>query len=231
MKASDVKFPKWLPYWARPIPPALREARAFAAQILGDRLEAATRIPGWLHPDQAALLSHLAHLCPAGPIVEIGSFRGKSTVFLASAMKETNSLTAIDPHQFSPTKGGGDSQADEKEGETSWEDFQRTLLAWGFDGVVKVVRDLSHAVAPNWNEPIAFLWIDGDHRYEGVSRDIADWVDFVMPGGFVGFHDTHSGHAGHGGPRRALRDVGYLADRGFETWLELRNAWFFRRRG
>jgi predicted O-methyltransferase YrrM len=230
MKTSDVKFPNWLPRWARPIPPRLREARDLTAEVFGESLEAARRIPGWLHPDQAAMVCHLARLCPDGPIVEIGSFKGKSTVFIARAMKKTNTLTAIDPHLLTYAGDERDLDGRYRNEVTSWDDFQRTLHEWKLQDTVDVIRDYSHEVVKRWDAPIAFLWIDGDHREESVSRDIADWIDRVAPGGFAGFHDTHPGHAGHGGPRKALEKAGFLADHGFETWLELRNAWFFRRR-
>jgi hypothetical protein len=214
----------------RPIPPRLREARDFTDEVFGETLAAARRIPGWLHPDQAAMVCHLARLCPDGPIVEIGSFKGKSTVFIARAMKKTNRLTAIDPHLLTYAGDERDLDGRYRNEVTSWDDFQRTLHEWKLQDTVDVVRDYSHEVVKRWNAPIAFLWIDGDHREESVSRDIADWIDRVAPGGFAGFHDTHPGHAGHGGPRKALEKARFLADHGFETWLELRNAWFFRRR-
>lgn len=230
MKTSDVKFPSWLPRRVRPAPPRLREARAFTAGLLGESLEAARRIPGWLHPDQAAMVCHLARLCPDGRIVEIGSFKGKSTVFIARAMKTTNSLTAIDPHLLTHAGDERDLDGRYRNEATSWDAFQETLREWKLRDAVEVIRDYSHGVVERWSDPIAFLWIDGDHREESVSRDIADWIDFVVPGGFAGFHDTHPRHAGHGGPRKALEKAGLLAGRGFETWLELRNAWFFHRR-
>jgi len=231
MMTTDVKYPQWLPKWLRPAPLDLKRARTFTEEFFADRLESVHRIPGWLHPDQAAMLCHLARICPDGPIVEIGSFKGKSTVFLAVAKKETNSLTSIDPHILTVSGDKRDREAECTSEKTSWDAFNGTLNDWNIEDEVSVVRDFSYNVSGQWSDPIAFLWIDGDHRYEGVVRDIGDWVEKVQPGGFVGFHDTHPNHAGHGGPRRAILEAGCLAPRGFETYLELRNAWFFRRSG
>ena len=81
----------------------------------------------------------MAHICPQGPIVEIGSFRGKSTVFLARGMKHSNTLTAIDPHAMTESgkqiswKKRIDSlngEAERQNINTSWEAFNRTLRDW-----------------------------------------------------------------------------------------------------
>ena len=97
MAGSQVKYPRWLPPGFRPVPSRLSEARLYASTAFGQKWRAATQVAGWLHQDQAAMLCHLAKLAPEGPIVEIGSFRGKSTVFLASGMKDSNRVFAIDP--------------------------------------------------------------------------------------------------------------------------------------
>lgn len=229
MRQSDIKDPSWLPRFLRPVPDRLRAARSFTRSVLGDRFEEAARLVGWLHPDQAAMVCHLARLSPPGPIVEIGSFKGKSTVYIARGMKESNSFTAIDPHIYT-ISGEGEGGGEPAEPESSWEPLNRVLKEWDLTGRVRVIKDYSHVVRSGWAEPISFLWIDGDHRYEAVVKDIEDWAGLVVPGGYVGFHDTHPNHDGHGGPRRAIRDTEILGKGGFETFLELRNAWFMRRR-
>lgn len=230
MAATDIKYPTLLPRWARPVPVRLRDARAFTRRTLGDSFKAAKDLAGWLHPDQAAMICHLAHICPPGPIVEIGSFKGKSTVYIAHGMKDTNTFTAIDPHLSTLAGSRRDREATADGEQTTWEPFNTVLRKWNITDRVNVIRDYSYNVRKTWNDPIAFLWIDGDHSYDAVKKDIEDWVDLVMPGGFLAFHDTHRDHAGHGGPRKAIHDTGVLSTRGFETYLELRNAWFMRKR-
>ncbi|MBM2802220.1 MAG: hypothetical protein HW419_113 [Deltaproteobacteria bacterium] len=50
----------------------------------------------------------------------------------------------------------------------------------------------SERAVEGWHKPIGFLWIDGDHRYEGVSMDFHCWAPHVVPGGIIAFHDTYS---------------------------------------
>ena len=131
MASSDIKHPSWIPRGLRPAPAVLKDARVFTRDVFGEDRDKAHHIPGWLHPDQAAAICHLAHLSPEGPIVEIGSFKGKSTVFLARGMKATNALYAIDPHLQTDVgsredRKGGPFDSDE----TSWATFNRTLETW-----------------------------------------------------------------------------------------------------
>jgi len=55
---------------------------------------------------------------------------------------------------------------------------------------LKVIRGNSHEVWKDFQEPIHFLFIDGDHHYEHVSQDVQDWTPKVVIGGIVGFHDA-----------------------------------------
>ena len=235
--ATDIKHPAWLPRAFRPTPSLLRQSRAFTRSVLGADLDKALRIPGWLHADQAALLCYVAGICPDGPIVEIGSFKGKSTVFIAKGMKATNKLYAIDPHIFTEIGSRQDRAAakhsdnDNASGDTSWSTFNNTLTTWGIADKVTIIREFSHDARADFNDPIAMLWIDGDHVYDAVRKDIEDWVPLTMSSGFVAFHDTHPKHLGYpgGSVLSAIKDSGMLDSGDFESFLQLRNAWILRR--
>lgn len=235
--ASDVKFPRWLPRALRPTPPRLAEARQYLGVTLGDDLDQALAVPGHLHADQAALLCHAAKICPDGPIIEIGSFKGRSAVFIARGMKPTNHLHAIDPFMggaIGSRRDRAESQASGLDGDYGyelWETFNRSLDRLGVTERVTPIRALSQDARTDWSAPVAMVWIDGDHRYDGVRRDIEDWTPLVMPGGFAAFHDTHPAYSGHptGCVRKAIIDSGLATGGTFETYLELRNLWMFRR--
>lgn len=241
--ASDIREPAWMPRALRPAPPLLRDARATARRMFGDRLERARSIPGWLHPDHADTLCHLASVCPEGHIVELGSFKGKSTVFLATGMGAQRRMIAVDPHTLPlfgsrNDRAASDHSAHEADAGHSWPVFLKTLEDWGVRDRISIERAFSYDFRQAFHEPIALLWIDADHSYAAVKRDIEDWVDLVMPGGYLAFHDTHP-RRGHDLHQRgdaetrnvydAITDSGLPDDRGFRTVLQLRNAWFMRR--
>lgn len=112
-----------------------------------------------------------------GPILEVGSAFGLSTILLASAGGE---LVSVDPHT-----GEGCTQP-----EDSHDEFRRNLERFGLAGRVAVHRMTSREAARRYEGPaLGLVYVDGLHTYEGVRRDIADWLPFVEPGGLVVFDD------------------------------------------
>ena len=116
--------------------------------------------------------------------VEIGSARGKSTCFIARALKENNKgrLFAIDPH--TRTDWNDTDSVD------SYALLRSNLGRLDLDDYVTVLRETSAKAAADWHRPIDLLFIDGDHSYEGVKNDWKRFVRFVKPFGIVIFHDT-----------------------------------------
>ena len=132
-----------------------------------------------------------------GVIVEIGSYRGKSTICLAKGSMKNNKrriVYAIDPHKdFKGIFGGKYSTKDK-------EIFLENLKKYNVADTVKYIQKTSHEASKNFNNKIALLFIDGDHRYESVKQDINDWLPFVVTGGIVMLHDVKKGS----GPKRVL---------------------------
>lgn len=151
---------------------------------LNDITSAPLEVEGHLNPDEADLLEKLASEVTNGCIVEIGSFRGKSTIRLANGARVSGcEVYAVDPHD--PFNDNG-----------TWfgiEDravFLRNILDAGVADIVKPVFLKSHVAGDGWKELIGLLFIDGDHTYEGVKRDIQCWVKHVVNGGLIAFHDS-----------------------------------------
>jgi len=150
--------------------------------------------PGFLTEREARFLSLAAACTPApGVILEIGSFKGKSTVGLASvaARYRLGSVVAVDPHTApSSTDPGLGGQA------SSFEDFRHTLTRAGLTDHVEVHRKFSRELATGWNRPIRLLWIDGDHTYPGAKQDLDLFVPHLAAGGVVALHDVLHNFAG-----------------------------------
>jgi len=128
-------------------------------------------------PAEGAMLRHYAE--GARCLVEIGVAEGTSAWELRHAADPAGSLYLIDP--YLPGRIPGLNMA---------RIVARRLLG-GQDGVRPVwIQDFSHEASLGWDDSIDFLLIDGDHSYEGVSRDWQDWSPHVRPGGIVALHDA-----------------------------------------
>lgn len=144
------------------------------------------KIDGWLKIPEAELLFEAAMSVTSGCIVEIGSYRGRSTVALAAGARAGAKppVFAIEPHEhFVGIKGGAFGPNDRRA-------FFRTLLQTKLFGSVRLLNTTSEVIAPGWDKPIALLFIDGDHRYEAVYNDFTCWRPFLMNDALVVFNDA-----------------------------------------
>ncbi len=165
-----------------------RETRAgFGAAL--DRVEG---VPGWMTLDQARRLWDAARRVPAGGrIVEIGSFRGRSAIILASAAPADVKLTAIDPHAGGD-RGPNEIAPEAERGEADHEAFHGNLRAAGVAERVRHRRTYSGAALGELREPLDLLYVDGAHRYGPARADIEGYGALVRPGGTLLVHDSWS---------------------------------------
>jgi predicted O-methyltransferase YrrM len=149
-------------------------------------------VEGWMTPGQARKLWNCARTVRAGGrIVEIGSFRGRSMIVLASAAEPGVELVAIDPH------AGNDRGPQEIDGfeDDAAEDnvvFNRNLTEAGVVDRVTHVRKFSDDALGDVPGDIDVLYIDGAHRYAPARDDIRRWGAKVLPGGDLLIHDSFS---------------------------------------
>jgi predicted O-methyltransferase YrrM len=158
--------------------------------VFADALARLQGVPGWLTDAQARCLWDAAReVRDGGRIVEIGSFRGRSTIVLALAAEPGVEVVAIDPH------GGGDRgpqeiTPDAARGEEDLAAFRANLERAGVAGRVRHVRLRSQSALLELQGTIELLYVDGAHRYRPASADIANWGVRVTPGGALLIHDS-----------------------------------------
>lgn len=149
-------------------------------------------VEGWLTDGQAALLHEEATRCrPGDRIVEIGSFRGRSTVVLASAARDGVEIVAIDPHAGTD-RGPHEFEGYEAEASADHVAFLENLTRAGVRDRVRHVRAFSDDAHREVADPISLLYIDGAHRYAPARSDIRDWGARVAPDGSLLIHDSFS---------------------------------------
>jgi Methyltransferase domain len=163
-----------------------------ARSTFDDALAAVAGVEGWMTDAQARRLFEAAGgVRSGGRIVEIGSFRGRSTIILAKAAAEDVELVAIDPH------GGGDRGPNEYDpdaslGDEDYRAFHANLDAAGVEPRVRHVRRASAAALPEVTGAIDMLYIDGAHRYRFAKPDIELWGARVATGGSLLIHDSYN---------------------------------------
>jgi MMP 1-O-methyltransferase len=151
-------------------------------------------VGGFLNSLEGYTLMLLASEGPAvGEIVEIGSYMGRSTCFLAKGSKSMRreKVTAVDHFVGSPEHqkdGSAESPTLLEEG-TTFNRFQANIEAAGVADYVTPIVASSEEGVQDWNQPIRLLFIDGDHSYEESKKDFELWSPYVVPGGLVCFHD------------------------------------------
>ena len=153
---------------------------------------------GFMPPDEGLALHDAAsNLAIPGPLLEVGSYCGKSSVYLGTAARaQGRVLFALDHHRGSEENQAGWEwhepdlldAAIGKMDTLPW--FRRTVHDAGLEGTVVAVVGDSPAVARAWATPLAFLFIDGGHGMEPARLDYELWVPHVAVGGILCIHDV-----------------------------------------
>jgi predicted O-methyltransferase YrrM len=154
-------------------------------------------VKGFLAEDEGLRLFELAsQTCSLGPCLEIGSFCGKSTVYLGVACKmKGRTLFSIDHHRGSEEQQPGQPYFDPdlfdgKSGKIdSFPNYRAVIEKAGLSEVVAPVVTQSHVAAKDWATPLGLVFIDGGHSYKAVMKDYECWYPHLISGGFLVFHD------------------------------------------
>ena len=159
----------------------------------------ASQVKGYLAEDEGQCLFRLAlEAAASGPCLEIGSFCGKSTVYLGAACKIKGvTLFTIDHHRGSEEQQPGQLYFDpeiydeKKEEIDSFPILRATLKEAGLEDTVVPMVTWSRVAARNWSTPLSLVFIDGGHSYETALSDYNCWNPHLVPGGYLIFHDIY----------------------------------------
>jgi predicted O-methyltransferase YrrM len=184
-------------------------------------LAAIDGVEGWMTDAQALRLWDAAARVPAGGrIVEIGSYRGRSAIVLASAAPDAGEVVAIDPHAGND-RGPRQWTGSAAEGEADHAAFVANLERAGVRDRVRHVRRFSQDALDAVDGAVDLLYVDGAHRFRPAALDISRWGARVAPGGALLVHDAFSSvgvtlaigrHLLAGGRFRYLGRTGSLAE-------------------
>lgn len=143
-------------------------------------------IEGQISPAECELLYELAGDVSSGCIVEIGSYRGRSTAALALGSQTHHHVPvyAIEPHEAFTGVMGGDFGPKDRAA------FFKNMLRVKITQTVRLVNLSSEVLRTGWDKQIALLWIDGDHSYQAVKRDFQCWEPFLTKGALLALHDS-----------------------------------------
>ncbi|MEO6627377.1 MAG: class I SAM-dependent methyltransferase [Aquihabitans sp.] len=149
-------------------------------------------VEGWMTPGQAKLLWTSARsVPPGGTVVEIGSFRGRSMIVLASAANLGVDLVAIDPHAGND-RGPQEISGFEDAAADDHQVFLSNLASAGVGDRVRHVRKFSNEALTDVPQELDLLYIDGAHRFGPARDDIRSWSRKLKPGADMLIHDSFS---------------------------------------
>lgn len=186
---------------------------------MDERLRRAARDAIGFMPEEEGLALYEAGLRAAelGPFLEIGSYCGKSSIYLGAAARERGTvLYSIDHHRGSEEQQPGEGHFDERlvDPETGMVDtlpaFRRTIEGAGLDDVVVAIVARSSVAAQAWATALGLVFIDGGHSLQAAATDYECWAPHAVSGGLLAIHDVFEDPSEGGRPPymvylRALR--------------------------
>lgn len=193
-------------------------------------------IKGFLADDESRALFMLAsQLAAQAPCLEVGSYCGKSTVFIGAACKIRNGfLYAVDHHRGSEEHQCGEEYHDQDlynpvaAHMDSFPEFRRNLQRFHLDEVVIPVVTHSAIAAKAWGAPLSLVFIDGGHSPEMSLADCLAWSEFIIPNGIMAVHDIYE-HPDQGGQGPYLALQALLASGKFRLENKINSLGILRR--
>jgi MMP 1-O-methyltransferase len=173
----------------------MRQTSIAMPDVLRRAAEAAA---GFMPPAEGlALFRAAAAYAPVGPVLEVGTYCGKSTIYLAAAARPSGqAVITVDHHHGSEENQPGweyhdPALVDPRTGRLDTLPHLRASLGdAGVEDDVIVIVGRSAQVARVWRTPLGFLFIDGGHTEAAANADYQGWAPWVAPGGALAIHDV-----------------------------------------
>jgi len=164
---------------------------------MNNLIKFAEKIKGFLDPDEGKRLYEIAKEAALhGPCLEVGSYCGKSALYLGTACKESGAiLFSIDHHRGSEEQQPGEAYFDPELFDVhayaidTLSLFRRTLQMAELDDTVVPMVCTSGLAARAWATPLSLVFIDGGHAYETVLADYYCWAKHIVSNGYLLIHD------------------------------------------
>jgi predicted O-methyltransferase YrrM len=168
----------------------MRFLRAHEEKLLND-------VKGFLDVREGKTLHEIAlEAGKRGPCLEIGSYCGKSTIYIGTACRENNGiLFSIDHHRGSEEQQPGEEYFDpelfdnEARRVDTFKKFRNTVEMAGLEDTVVPMVCRSEVAARLWTTPLSLVFIDGGHSYEAAYTDYNSWAGHIIPNGYLLIHD------------------------------------------
>ena len=156
-----------------------------------------TQVKGFLASDEGEALYNAAiDVAALGPCLEIGSYCGKSTVYLGEACRQTGNIVyAVDHHRGSEEHQLGEEYHDGELFDASlqlmdtFREFRAVIRSAGLEECVVPLVSTSAVASRRWNTGLGMVFIDGGHSMEAAMTDYQCWAAHVVPGGILAIHD------------------------------------------
>lgn len=178
-------------------------ARRYGAWVDAKLRQAAEAATGFMPEAEGLALCEVAEAyAAAGPVLEVGSYCGKSAIYLAAGVRAARAagirqqVVTVDHHRGSDEHQPGWEYHDPGlvDPEAGLLDTlpgaRRTLARAGVERDVILIVGRSREVAALWTTPLGFVFIDGGHTDEAAQADYAGWAHLVAPGGLLAIHDV-----------------------------------------
>jgi hypothetical protein len=152
-----------------------------------EAIRPALETEGGTTPEELFYLFTAAQCVHDGCIVEIGSWQGRSAIALALGSRRAYKVPVycIEPHEnaqgiLGPIPFGAHDRIE----------FFKNMVRADVLDIIRLVNLSSEYVTHDWPDSVGLLWIDGDHRYKSVKRDVECWRPHLRPDAVIAFHDA-----------------------------------------